>query len=74
VMRDCGLYGESLDIGRRFGIAAKSGSGGGILAALPDGLGLGIWSPPLGASGNSAAGVSVLKQFGRVICSKEGAD
>ena len=66
VMRDCGLYGESLDIGRRFGIPAKSGSGGGVLAILPEGLGLGIWSPPLGASGNSVAGVSVLRQFGRV--------
>jgi glutaminase len=70
VMRDCGLYGESLEIGRRYAIPAKSGSGGGILAFLPPGLGLGIWSPPLGTSGNSVAGTSILTQIGRLLIAR----
>jgi len=41
----------------RVGVPAKSGVGGGILAALPSQLGLGIFSPRLDAHGNGVRGL-----------------
>ncbi|WP_426213780.1 glutaminase A [Mesorhizobium abyssinicae] len=67
VLRDCGLYGDSFDVGVRFGLPAKSGSGGGILAIVAGRYGLGVWSPPLAAGGNSAGGMSILRQLGRAL-------
>ncbi len=67
VLRDCGLYGDSFDVAVRFGMPAKSGSGGGILAIVAGQYGLGLWSPPLASGGNSAGGMSVLRQLGRAL-------
>ena len=43
------------------GIPAKSGVGGGILAALPARLGLGSYSPKLDKHGNSVRGIKVCE-------------
>jgi glutaminase len=43
----------------RVGIPAKSGVGGGIIAALPAQLGLGTYSPLLDSHGNSVRGLKV---------------
>jgi glutaminase len=45
----------------RVGIPAKSGVGGGILAALPARLGLGSYSPKLDKHGNSIRGIKVCE-------------
>ena len=45
----------------RVGIPAKSGVGGGILAALPARLGLGSYSPRLDSHGNSVRGIKVCE-------------
>src|SRR5262249_18520468 len=45
----------------RVGIPAKSGVGGGILAALPARLGLGSYSPRLDKHGNSVRGIKVCE-------------
>jgi glutaminase len=45
----------------RIGLPAKSGVGGGILAALPARLGLGSYSPKLDKHGNSVRGIKVCE-------------
>lgn len=65
IMAKGGLYEESSDIDSRFGIQAKSGSGGGIMAILPGIGSLGVWSPALNPVGNSAAGMAFLRQIAR---------
>jgi len=45
----------------RVGIPAKSGVGGGIVAALPSQLGLGTYSPRLDKHGNSVRGLRVCE-------------
>jgi glutaminase len=47
------------------GMPAKSGVGGGIIAVLPGRFGIGIFSPPLDAKGNSVRGIEVCKQLSR---------
>jgi glutaminase len=44
---------------------AKSGVGGGIIAVLPGQLGIGVFSPPLDARGNSVRGVQVCQTISR---------
>jgi glutaminase len=44
---------------------AKSGVSGGVLAVLPGQLGLGVFSPPLDARGNSVRGVEVCRRLAR---------
>jgi glutaminase len=45
----------------RVGMPAKSGVGGGIIAALPSQLGLGTYSPLLDSHGNSVRGLKVCE-------------
>ena len=47
----------------RVGIPAKSGVGGGIVAVVPGKVGIGIFSPPLDAKGNSVRGVRVCQEL-----------
>ena len=45
------------------GMPAKSGVGGGIVAVVPRKLGIGVFSPPLDAKGNSVRGVRVCREL-----------
>jgi glutaminase len=63
LMLTCGTYDAAGEFAFRIGLPCKSGVGGGIIAVLPDRLSLCVWSPGLGRSGNSVAGMRALESF-----------
>ena len=63
VMLTCGTYDSAGDFAYRVGLPAKSGVGGGILAVIPVRGVACVWSPSLGPSGSSAAGLAALDAF-----------
>src|SRR5215470_4407932 len=60
----------------RVGMPAKSGIGGGIVAALPAQLGLGTFSPRLDEHGNSVRGLKICEalstRFGLHVLNRSG--
>ncbi|MEZ2388510.1 glutaminase [bacterium RCC_150] len=63
VMLTCGTYDAAGEFAYRVGIPGKSGVGGGIMAVVPGNCTVCVWSPGLGRSGNSIAGVAALDEF-----------
>ena len=63
VMVVAGLYESSGDWFYRVGLPAKSGIGGGIVTVSPGKGGLGTYSPPLDAAGNSVRGQLVARHL-----------
>jgi glutaminase len=61
VMTSSGMYDYAGEWTYRVGMPAKSGVGGGIVAALPSQLGLGTYSPLLDGHGNSVRGLKVCE-------------
>jgi glutaminase len=65
VMLTCGMYDASGEWAYRVGLPAKSGVGGGITAVVPSKLGIGTFSPPLDAKGNSLRGIKVCEDLSK---------
>jgi glutaminase len=63
IMLSCGMYDYAGEWAFRVGLPAKSGVGGGIVAVIPGVAGIGVYSPPLDAKGNSVRGVRVCEEL-----------
>lgn len=61
LMVTCGLYDGSGEFAIKVGIPSKSGVGGGIVSAVENRMGLGVFSPALDTKGNSIGGYRVLE-------------
>lgn len=61
LMTTCGMYDSTGKYAVEVGIPAKSGSGGGIIAAARGKAGLAVYSPELDGRGNSVCGMLALK-------------
>ncbi|MCP8937083.1 glutaminase A [Alsobacter sp. SYSU M60028] len=67
VMATCGMYDYAGGWQYDVGMPAKSGVGGGIMAVLPEQLGLGVYSPRLDETGNSWRGIKVCTNLSREL-------
>nr|WP_026104365.1 glutaminase A [Anabaena sp. PCC 7108] len=63
VMYTCGMYNFAGEWAYNVGIPAKSGVCGGIIAVVPNQMGIGVFSPLLDFRGNSVRGVKVCEQL-----------
>jgi glutaminase len=63
VMYTCGMYDFAGQWAFEVGVPAKSAVSGGILAVIPDKLGVGVFSPGLDAYGNSVRGIRVCEEI-----------
>ena len=61
LMLTCGTYDAVGDFAYRVGLPAKSGVGGGIVAAMPGAFSACVWSPGLDEHGNSLLGLEALE-------------
>lgn len=63
VMYTCGMYNFAGEWTYRVGLPAKSGVCGGIIAVVPNQIGIAVFSPPLDGRGNSVRGMKVCEEL-----------
>ncbi len=63
VMYTCGMYDFAGEWVYKVGFPAKSGVGGGIIAVIPNRMGIAVFSPPLDERGNSIRGIEVCQEL-----------
>uniref|UniRef100_B8HTA8 Glutaminase n=1 Tax=Cyanothece sp. (strain PCC 7425 / ATCC 29141) TaxID=395961 RepID=B8HTA8_CYAP4 len=67
VMYTCGMYNFAGEWAYKVGLPAKSGVCGGIIAVVPNKMGIGVFSPPLDLRGNSVRGVKVCEDLSQAL-------
>lgn len=65
VMYTCGMYNFAGEWAYKVGLPAKSAVSGGLMAVVPNQLGIAVFSPPLDAHGNSVRGIRVCEELSR---------
>jgi glutaminase len=63
VMNSCGMYNYAGHWSYEVCMPAKSGVSGCIMAVIPGQVGIGVYSPPLDAQGNSVRGIKVCQDI-----------
>jgi len=80
VMYTCGMYNFAGEWAYKVGFPAKSGVCGGIIAVIPNQMGIAVFSPLLDIRGNSVRGVKVCEELSQKFglhlfeCSQTGSD
>lgn len=63
IMYTSGMHGFTGEWSYRVGLPAKSSTSGGIMAVVPNQIGIGVYSPPINETGHSVRGIRVCEDL-----------